>query len=272
MSDMGNRMQEVRGVIEGRDTGQPAVAMQNVCSTVVGIVGGMGSYATLHFFRKLIDAFPAEKEWERPRVIIDNNCVMPSRVRAVLYGERRPELVEALADSVRRLLSYNVDLLALACNTAHCFLPEIRQRVSIPESVLVDIIETVTLRCRDLGISEVFVVATEGTIATRIYDRYCEDCHIRVSYPTGREQPVLREFIESVKQSRWDGLAEQFAAYLANLEHGNIVLGCTELSVIFDSMKNADHVGKQIIDPVEVAVEEIRTRIARDSADDAEGK
>ena len=33
----------------------------------IGIVGGMGSYATLDFFRRILDAFPAEKEWDRPR-------------------------------------------------------------------------------------------------------------------------------------------------------------------------------------------------------------
>ena len=37
---------------------------------VIGVVGGMGSYATLNFFGRLLDAFPATKEWERPRIII----------------------------------------------------------------------------------------------------------------------------------------------------------------------------------------------------------
>lgn len=55
---------------------------------VIGIIGGMGSYATIDFFRRLVDAFPAEKEWERPRIIVDNYCTMPSRVRAILYNER----------------------------------------------------------------------------------------------------------------------------------------------------------------------------------------
>ena len=59
---------------------------------VVGIVGGMGSYATVDFFKRLVDAFPVEKEWDRPRIIIDNKCTMPSRVRALLYGEKREEL------------------------------------------------------------------------------------------------------------------------------------------------------------------------------------
>lgn len=68
----------------------------------VGIVGGMGSYATVGFFKRLVDAFPARHEWERPRILIDNRCTMPSRVRAILYGERRDELVRQLAESVKK--------------------------------------------------------------------------------------------------------------------------------------------------------------------------
>ena len=46
---------------------------------VIGVLGGMGTYATIHLFREYADLFPAEKEWDRPRIIIDNRCTMPSR-------------------------------------------------------------------------------------------------------------------------------------------------------------------------------------------------
>ena len=249
----------------GKKAPREVFEMKNVCKSVVGIVGGMGAYATLHFFRKLLDAFDVEKEWERPRIIIDNNTVMPSRVRAILYGERREQLVEMLADSIRRLLSYGPDTIALACNTSHHFLPEIRQRVSIPDGVLVDLVEAVTDNLRDSRISEVFVLATEGTIATRVYDGYCLKHGIAVSYPERRaEQSVLREFIESVKQQKWEGLTTRFADYLAKLDHENVVLGCTELPMIFDAIADKEGIGKKIIDPVQLTVHKIHNRITRD--------
>lgn len=71
---------------------------------VIGILGGMGSYATASFFERLLMAFPAEKEWDRPRIIIDNYCTMPSRVRAILYDEHREELIKKLCDSVKMLI------------------------------------------------------------------------------------------------------------------------------------------------------------------------
>lgn len=70
----------------------------------IGVLGGMGSYATCDIFRRLLDAFPAEKEWERPRILIDNNCTMPSRVRAILYGEHEGRLIQEMSESVESLV------------------------------------------------------------------------------------------------------------------------------------------------------------------------
>ena len=60
---------------------------------VIGVLGGMGTYATINLFKQYAKVFPAEKEWDRPRIIIDNRCTMPSRVRAFLYNENVDELI-----------------------------------------------------------------------------------------------------------------------------------------------------------------------------------
>jgi len=242
--------------------------MKDVCRSIVGVVGGMGSYATLHFFQKILDAFPAEKEWGRPRVIIDNNCVMPSRVRAILYGERREELVEDLAQSVHGLLAYDADMIVLACNTSHYFLPEIRAKVPAIDNVLVDLIRAVADHCAASGVSELFMIASEGTIATRVYDSYCSDYGITVDYPTEEEQTVVRAFIEDVKRKRWDGLPERFAEYLRKSRYDHVVLGCTELSMILDAIHSANGIDVEptVIDPVQHAVDSIRTRMIRTKA------
>ena len=71
---------------------------------VLGVLGGMGTYATIHLFEQYAELFPAEKEWDRPRIIIDNNCTMPSRVRAILYNERWNELVDKMSASMINLI------------------------------------------------------------------------------------------------------------------------------------------------------------------------
>lgn len=113
----------------------------------VGIVGGMGSYATVNFFRRIVDAFPAKKEWDRPRIIIDNYCTMPSRVRAIIYGERREELIDDLSSSVRNMIQAGAEKIIFACNTSHVFIPEVISRVPECAERIINIIDSCAQDC-----------------------------------------------------------------------------------------------------------------------------
>lgn len=78
--------------------------MNNKKDFTIGILGGMGTFATINIFKQYADVFKAEKEWDRPRILIDNRCTMPSRVRAFLYGEKTKQLVLEIVDSIRCLM------------------------------------------------------------------------------------------------------------------------------------------------------------------------
>ena len=97
---------------------------------VIGVLGGMGTYATINLFRQYAEVFPAEKEWERPRIVIDNRCTMPSRVRAFLYNENVEKLIDEMSDSMKHLVDSGCTKIILACNTSHLFLPKIYETVS----------------------------------------------------------------------------------------------------------------------------------------------
>ena len=95
----------------------------------IGVLGGMGTYATIHLFQQYAEVFLAEKEWNRPRIVIDNRCTMPSRVRAFLYEENIEQLVNEMTDSTQHLVDIGCNRIILACNTSHLFLPRIYKRV-----------------------------------------------------------------------------------------------------------------------------------------------
>ncbi|MRR16566.1 MAG: aspartate/glutamate racemase family protein [Deltaproteobacteria bacterium] len=99
-------------------------------SKIVGVLGGMGPYATLAFFQSLLTLTPAEKDWDHLRIIIDDNPHIPSRTRHVLYGETSP--VEGMLESCLKLQQYPVDLIVLPCNSAAVFIPEIQPHLQIP--------------------------------------------------------------------------------------------------------------------------------------------
>lgn len=96
----------------------------------VGILGGMGPYATLAFYEKVLNLTPAQEDGEHIRLIIDNNPHIPSRNRHFIYGEISP--VAGMLDSIKKLRNYEVDAFYVPCNSAAYFLPDIRKQVDIP--------------------------------------------------------------------------------------------------------------------------------------------
>ena len=224
---------------------------------VVGIVGGMGTYATIDFFRRLADAIPAEKEWERPRIIIDNKCTMPSRVRALLYGERREELESELADSTRHLMEMGATRIVFACNTSHCFIPAVWERIPESKEVILHIIDALGRALSSKGITEVGLMATEGTIDSGIYADTFALYGINVSSPTEAEYSQLREFIEAVKQDTIDDeISAKFKAFVESFDQDVVIMGCTELPIMYsEAARRGFCPEKHIYDPLQTAID-----------------
>ncbi len=103
---------------------------QKIRDLTVGILGGMGPYATLAFYQCILDNTPAQKDWEHLRLIIDSNPKIPSRTRAFLFGEADP--VPMMARSAKSLQEAGADFVVLPCNSAHYFLPRVREIVDVP--------------------------------------------------------------------------------------------------------------------------------------------
>lgn len=229
--------------------------MQN--ELVIGIVGGMGSFATIDFFRRIVEAFPAEKEWERPRIIIDNHCTMPSRVRAILYNEMKQELVEKLSTSVKNLLQMGANKIVLACNTSHIFLPEIINNIPQSKDCIVNIIEECSKEMERAGITSAGLIATEGTIITGIYSAVFAKRQILINEPSIEQFGLLREFIESVKQNKIKvAIMESFVHFIENFEDEAVILGCTELPILYNACVHGGYkLSKKVFDPLQSTIE-----------------
>lgn len=209
---------------------------------IVGVLGGMGSYATLHFFEKFLEATPAEKEWDRPRIIIDNRCTMPSRVRAILYKEERPLLVKLLADSVSNLIAAGATDIVLACNTSHVFLDEVFEIVPEAKDKVRNIIKTVGKALKANNITKVGLVATEGTILSGIFEKTCIRYGVTVIPPSEDDFDEMRYLIEAVKHNDiTEEICIRYVKLLKNQSEKsgspNVILGCTEFPCIQSKVK-----------------------------------
>ena len=205
---------------------------------IIGILGGMGSYATVYTFKKILDKIDAKKEWDYPRIIIDNNPKLPSRVRAILYNEHKDEIIAGMRDSTRKLAEYGADIIFIPCNTAHYFIEDIV--IEQPSANIFNMIAVVGEKLRKDSYRNIGVLASEGTIMADIYGKYLKDSFIDIQYPAERELKNMRDIIEDVKQNK---ISEKTKATLVSeINSFNnpdcVVLGCTEFSVVWESLNN----------------------------------
>ncbi len=222
---------------------------------VIGVIGGMGSYATADFFKRLIDSFPAEKEWERPRILIDNRCTMPSRVRAILYQEGVEELVDSLCESVSQMMEAGVSRIVLVCNTSHYFLKDIIARLPQSKDLFVNIIEECADNCD--AKQRIELIASEGTIDSGIYRNIMQEHGIDLIEPDDQKYPLIRSFIEAVKQNDMnDAILNDFKSYLEQSVADQVILGCTELPILYaECLRRGYAIDKTVIDPLQCAID-----------------
>lgn len=226
----------------------------------IGIIGGMGSYATLDFFKRILNAFPAPKEWNRPRIIIDNYCTMPSRVRAVLYHENQELLINKLVNSCNGLIAMGATKIVLACNTSHVFLPQIIEKLPKSRDYFINIIEECAKEIYDNHIKEVGLIASEGTIETKIYDDIFNKYNIKIISPNQNQFHLLRNFIEAAKQNNiTDHVLLDFFNYLSSFSTKAVILGCTELPILFNMGKLRQfNTNKVIFDPLQSSIKRLK--------------
>lgn len=234
---------------------------------VIGVVGGMGSYATLDFFEKYLNYFRADKEWDRPRIVIDNRCTMPSRVRAILYDEKRNVVVDELTDSIKKLMDAGCDRIILACNTSHVFLDEVYERVPEARECIIHIIDTLAHQLsskKEMAQQEYALISTEGTILSGIYQKFFNKYGLKIIIPEERSFKQLRFFIETVKTNCYSKeILDGFVEFMREQPSKNLILGCTEFPVIYDKVIKNSSEGElsdiRVFDPLESVLRQLHT-------------
>ncbi len=204
------------------------VARQPLPKKTVGILGGMGPAATIEFFRRLVAATPAAIDQAHLHILIDNNPHVPDRSAAIFGQGEDPG--PALADMARRLESYGADFLTLPCNTGHAFRRAILDAVSIP---FIDMIEETV---RTLHGMRVGLLATTGTIQTKLYATACERHGVSLIVPNVRNQELVMDIIRRIKAGGSGASVREYAARIvASLEAKgaeSVIAGCTEISLV----------------------------------------
>ncbi len=200
----------------------------------IGIIGGMGPQASSQLLRMIIDLsaseFGAKNGEDFPEVLL-----LSLPISDFISDKNKAKLaLEVIKNKISLLNEANLGCLAIACNTAHLFLEELQTFTKIP---FVSVIDEVSNRVQKNGIKRIGLLASPTTIRSKIYQEALSARGINTIVPINKESKVIEKIIRNViggKNSIKDtGLVHSIAESLTKRGAEGVILGCTELNLVF---------------------------------------
>lgn len=202
----------------------------------IGILGGMGPGASNYMYKLLID-------FSIKYFAAGNNDDFPE---IVLYSVPVPDFISnkrnqkaalgMLQDGVIKLNRMDVSFMAIACNTVHILLPNLEK---VSKASFISMIDEVVKKVKQSKIRKVGILGTSSTINSKLYQKALAEYKIESVIPNNKQQIMLDKIIRNVLAGE---IKEKYKKQLIVIADSlklqgvkGIVLGCTELPLIFPS-------------------------------------
>ncbi|MFA3760534.1 MULTISPECIES: aspartate/glutamate racemase family protein [unclassified Yersinia (in: enterobacteria)] len=204
-----------------------------------GVLGGMGPLATLDLLHKIIEVTPVSRDQDHLPVVTWNVPQIPDRQKALAGCGESP--LPQLLHAIQQLNQLDVSHIAIPCNTAHHWYPQLANASRAPILHIVDIavahIASLHPRPQRVG-----VIATEATLQAQWYQQRLAALGISVILPT--EQALKTLFVPgcyAVKRGEvalGGQLLQQLATELVGRGAEKLVLACTEIPLAFNAIES----------------------------------
>lgn len=223
---------------------------------IIGILGGMGSNATLHFFKEMLRNSPAKTDNDFIEVIIYNNTKIPDRTLAITSGGASP--YRHLVKSIIFLEKSGANYIIMTCITAHFWYDRLKAKLNY--AIFIDMIgETANyIKNKYPEIKTVGILATEGSIKSKLWHKKLEKLEIKCVVLNSNDQNRLfnkavygEKGLKSAKCNRKSkSLIISAVNQLNSLGAQAIIAGCTEISIAI----NQNDINNIFIDPIMITI------------------
>jgi aspartate racemase len=218
----------------------------------LGIIGGLGPMATAYFLQLIIEMTDADTDQEHIEVLLHSKPQIPDRTGYIL-GKSADNPMPQLLEIGKSLVEQGADIIAIPCITAHFFQEELEEKIGRP---IIHAIEETARYLQSEGISKVGIMATDGTVQSKLFQTVFGKYDIACYVPDkAAQEKVMHLIYKNVKAGHpvEQELFQEVAVYLFGQGAEVILLGCTELSLI----KRDYPLGKGFLDVMEVLTRQV---------------
>lgn len=200
----------------------------------IAILGGMGPEASYYMYNSLINLavskFGAKNNDDFPEIIL-YSIPVPDFISS---DKDRKKALEMLKKRVKQVNKLDISCLAIACNTAHVLLPDLRKVSKVP---FVSMIEEVAKKIISQKYKTIGIMGTPSTLKYKLYQKPLLEAEVKVIILTETQIKILESVIRNVIAGKILKFDSQKLIKIANSlkKQGaeGIILGCTELPLVF---------------------------------------
>lgn len=213
----------------------------------LGVIGGLGPVATAYFMELVIQMTDAARDQEHLPMIIYNSPGIPDRTSYILDNSRANPVWDMIRTG-QKLAEQEVACISIPCITAHYFHRELSENIPVP---IIHAIQETCIELNDNHVKSAGIMATDGTIHSRIFQDELEKADIEVFVPDKEHQELVMDLIYKEVKAGKSADPDKFRKVSLHLrEQGAqvLLLGCTELSLI----KKDFSIGSGYLDTMEI--------------------
>ena len=217
---------------------------------MIGILGGMGTQASLDFCNKLAILNRGKSDQKYPMFILYNKSKIPKRPENL---KKYYNVLKSLIEGCRLLQKNKCKFIVMPCNTAHYWRDDLQKRIKIPILSIPKEVFLHTKRNCKRG-SKIGILCTEATLKTKVYNRYFDNDFKLVSPSKPLQKKYVNKAIKFVKMGKVkdaEKVIRPAINYLIKIKCKKIILGCTELPIAIFAYKSFKKIkeSKIFIDP-----------------------
>ncbi len=221
---------------------------------LVGVLGGMGPEATILLQQRLLATVAAHDDADHIPLLIDMNPQVPSRIAHLITGTGT-DPAPTLARMAQRLEATGATALAMPCNTAHHYAPQIETAVSIPLLNMVELSVAHVAQTAPEG-ARIGMLASPALQRAGVFDPALDRAGMTALWPedTNRLLDAIRSIKSDGPTPQAQDILNEAASELATRGAALLFVACSEFSLLAPDL----HAAVPVIDTVDVLARAIR--------------
>lgn len=200
---------------------------------IIAILGGMGPEASNKLYQLIIEKsrqiYHAKNNDDYPEILIDSIPV-PDFISDV---KQKGVAEKMLIARVKQLSGLPIKMFCIACNTAHVLLPALQKEIKIP---FVSIIDEIGKAVKQSKINTIGLLGSPVLIRSNLYQKSLKKIGVKTLIPNEKDIEKLGQIAKNIVAGKYDNATNQtvqISDYLKSCGAEGIILGCTELPLVF---------------------------------------